>query len=64
MNESSNSDWQSRLEELLQVSRNESLTDAQRTELNEILRNQAAPRSHATKHLLDDAAITDYLRWR
>ena len=62
MNESSNSDWQSRLEDFLQVSRNESLTDAQRTELNEILRNHAAARSHAAKHLLDDAAITDCLR--
>ena len=62
MSDTPNSEWRDRLQELLLASRNESLTDARRSELNEILRSHAEARRDAAMHLLDDAAITDRLR--
>ena len=50
-----------RLEELLLVSANESLPEAERAELNELLRSNAGARLFASRFLTVDALLTDFL---
>ena len=50
-----------RIEELLLVSVNQSLPEAERAELNERLRSNAEARHFASRHLAVDALLTDFL---
>ena len=54
--------WSARLEELLLDSRTRSLTAAERTELNNLLRLHPGARAAAAQYLFDDSAIMDHLR--
>jgi hypothetical protein len=62
MNSKQNAAWRERVEELLLECRTRRLTPPEREELNAILRNDSAARSHAARFLFDDAALAEELR--
>lgn len=62
MNQAKPHDRLVRLEELLLESRPRVLSTGERSELNDILRADPAARAHASRWLIDDAALADRLR--